>query len=209
MVIYRRPQLGDFDQMVALQRRNLISALDPLDREDGFLATAFTAKQFQEIDNSLGIFVAVDEDKVCGYLCASTPAFNQNFPIPKAMLERCATLFYHGQRITNYRYVIASPACIEKSYRRTYVFLRLAERILSFISNQHELILTLISEKNTQSLHSAQKMGMEIIDQFDVEEQRFYILVRLVLADNFTSPCSIAARDTLHRYHCNRGHRWQ
>jgi hypothetical protein len=180
MLIYRRPQSADFEQMVELQNRNLISVLEPLEAQDGFLATAFTVEQFKEIDRGLCVFVAVDKDTVCGYLCASTPEFNQDFPILSLMLECCSTLLYHGKPLTDYRYFIASPVCIERAYRGKMVFAHLADKILNCIPKDYELIVTLISEKNTRSLHATEKMGLKIIDRFLAGDHYFYILARLV-----------------------------
>jgi hypothetical protein len=182
MIYYRRPLPEDFAQMVDLQNRNLISVLEPHQLTEGFLATAFTADQFQVMDKDVSVFVALENDVVCGYLCASPPEFNRPFPILGVMLAQCDSLFYQDKAIRDYRYCVVGPICIDAAYRGQAVFSQLANRFLEGVSSQYELIVTLISEKNSRSLRTAHKMGMEIIDRFEAAGGYFHILARRVIS---------------------------
>jgi hypothetical protein len=73
---YRRALPEDFAAIVELQNRNLEWNLDERARSDGFLSTAFSIEQFKRMDEEVAIVVSVDAGKLCGYVCASTPAFN-------------------------------------------------------------------------------------------------------------------------------------
>jgi hypothetical protein len=174
---YRRIRQDEFQQVVDLQNRNLISVLNPEDQLEGFLATQFTLEQFKQMDNALCIVVCVNDNKICGYLCASTIAFNQQFVFPAAMLERCSRILYQNKSIMSYRFFIPSPTCIEREYRGQEVFNDLCKKLVEHLPYEYELAVTFVSTKNLRSLQAIKKVGMEVIDEFEINDNRFWILV--------------------------------
>ena len=174
---YTRPLLHHFDQIVALQNKNLFSALVQKERSGGFLYTAFTKEQFQSMDNSLGIIVALEGDAVCGYLCATTNDFNQEFPFPAAMIRHCAHLSYKDQDLKSYPYFIANPLCIDQFYRGTEVFLNLCKAVLAIIPRQYEIAISLISTENNRSISACKKAGAKFIHPFEQDEKKFWIIL--------------------------------
>ena len=174
---YCRPFPHHFDLLVALQNKNLISALNETERKEGFLSTAFTKEQFQLMDHLLGIIVCLENDIVCGYLCATTIEFNLAFPIPAAMIENCANLQYKDRPLNSYQYVVASPSCIDKNYRGKDIFVNLCKKLSAIIPAQYELTVSLVSTKNNTSLAAVKKIGLKPIQQFVKDGEEFWILV--------------------------------
>jgi uracil-DNA glycosylase family 4 len=78
---FRRAQAGDYPDMLALQAENFIGNLAPGQTRDGFLSIEYTTAQFDEINQNLGISVAVRNGRVVGYLCACTFSYGSRFPI--------------------------------------------------------------------------------------------------------------------------------
>lgn len=174
---YRRPLQADFEGMLALQNRNLLAVLTPKEQEDGFLNTAFSLENFRAMDKSIAVIVAVEKDKVRGYLCAATLAFKECFPFPAALIKHANNHVYKGRTLSSYRACIVNPICIDKDYRGSGMFMGLCQAMLPIISREYELALAFVSVKNLRSLHACQKM-MTIIDEFAVGEHRFAMLVR-------------------------------
>ncbi len=175
---YRRPNPEDFQQIVELQNRNLRLNLSADDLTDGFLGTAFTIDQFKEMDRSIAVVVAIENDKICGYLCASTPEFNESTPAPSAMLKACSRITYKGKVLTDYKFFVATPICIDKKYRGTGVYIGLCQKILELIPHEHELAVGFIHTENHRHLKAREKMDLEIVGQFSLGENTFHIIVR-------------------------------
>ncbi|EKD55365.1 MAG: acetyltransferase, GNAT family [uncultured bacterium] len=174
---YCQPSPHHFEQIFSLQNKNLISVVDQKDRQNGFLSTIFTQEQFQVMNKSLGIMVALKNDVVCGYLCATTIEFNQAFSFPAAMIKNCEDLFYQNRSLNAYQYFIASPMCIDKNFRGKEVFLNLCKALLAIIPKQYELAVSLISTENNRSLSASKKAGAKIIKQFEEQNKKFWILL--------------------------------
>jgi hypothetical protein len=175
---FRRAQVEDFEKMVELQNRNLVSFLKENERGDGFLSTAFTAEQFQEMNKSIGVAVAYDDEKLCGYLCCSTIEFNKKFPFPAAAIKNCDQVFYKEKPINSYNCFMANPLCIDKNYRGEGVIIELCNKALDFIPQHYELALSFIADANQRSLSASKKVGMQPIEKFSSAGNDFWIVVR-------------------------------
>lgn len=172
---YHRAQ--DFEQIFALQNRNLLSVLNVSERSEGFLNTAFTVQQFQEMDQSLGVIAAVDQGQVCGYIGAGTLTFYSKFLFPAALIQYAEKLNYQQRPLISYRCCIVNPLCIEKKYRGSGIFMELSQAMCDLVSVNYEIALAFVSIANQRSLHACQKM-MQIMGQFVVENEIFLALIR-------------------------------
>lgn len=179
---FRRVSTGDFEQILQLQRNNLIWELGPDRLDRGFLATSFSLEQFHEMDRTGCVVVCEVDGKVHGYLCGSTAEFNRSFKLPSAMLTHCSTLLYNGKPVGACEYFVASPICIDRDYHRPVdVYHGLSKKLLELIDSRYEVGLTFISTTNHTSLNAAKKRAsepLEIIGHFRGEdtEEGFWIL---------------------------------
>ena len=175
---YRRANDADFEKIFELQNKNLLSAINPSERSDGFLATVFTIEQFREMNDALCVVVAVKGKKVCGYICTSPPDFFKKFPLQKAMLERCSQISHKNKPLSSYQTFVANPICIDKSFRGTGVYLGLCNKVLEFIPKTYQLAVGLISPENKRHLKAIWQGKMEAIDQFQFEEKTYLLFAR-------------------------------
>ncbi len=180
---YRRVHSEDFEQIVALQNKNLVEILDQTEQKDGFLSAAFSVEEFQAMDEDLCVVVCVDAGQVCGYACASSVEYNQQFPLVAAMIERFQKIHYQAKPLTSYRSFIYGPVCIDKAYRGQGVLTGLFNQMQKLLREREsppELLIVLISAQNERSLKAHQKLGIEMIDQFLFKDKLFWVLVRLI-----------------------------
>ncbi len=173
---YRKARPEDFQQILDLQNANLFSALDEKERSSGYLSTAFTLEQFERMHESLGISVCLDENKVCGYFCSSTPEVN-TAPIPRAMVKHCSILTYKGKPLNSYRFYIANPICIHKDYRGSGAYVGLIKKMLELGANDYDLAVGFVSKENYRNLRAARKLSVETVGQFSAEGQTFWVMV--------------------------------
>lgn len=188
---YRRPIANDFEQMVELQNKNLVSTLEQSDKADGFLSAAFSAEQFHDMDKDLCVVVCTHMHKVCGYLCATSIEYNETVPLVATMLKRYSEIHYQGKTLAEYQSAICGPLCIDKEFRGQNILLHLYNYLSQFLRIEHknlELLITCIANDNGRSINANKKLGAELVGEFEFNKNPFSILVYPSL---FNQPASL------------------
>lgn len=176
---FRRPLNNDFEKMVTLQNENLFSVLQQSEKQNGFLSAAFTAKQFQTMDNDLCVVVCAEEEKIIGYACASSIDYNKKIPLIAIMLKHFSEINFKNKMLSEYNSFVYGPACIDKPFRGKGILEVLFKNLQKSILQEHpqlELLTTIISTDNERSVSAHKKLGMEIVGQFEFSNQAFWIL---------------------------------
>jgi len=174
---YRRAQSRlDFEQMTEIQAENLLSVLGPDQLSSGFLNTAFTVEQFEAMDESIAVIVALDHNKVCGYFCAATLDFFKQFPYPAGLVSQASKLSYKDKALSDYRCCIVNPICIDKDHRGGEIFSELCRSMIPIIAKDYEVALAFISTKNEKSFNCCKQL-MEVLGKFQVKDHEFWVLI--------------------------------
>lgn len=180
---YKRPDSEELEQIVVLQNKNLVSALESSEKSDGFLSEAFSMEQFREMDDDLCVLVGKDENTVCAYVCVSSVEYNKNIPIVRAMLDCFPQIIFKGKPLTAYCTAIPGPVCIDKEYRGRGILLQLYKELPAFLLKEHpelDLYAVLISKQNQRSINAHKKLGMEVVGEFAYKKGIFSILVKSI-----------------------------
>ncbi len=177
---YRRPSSDDFEQMVLLQNKNLVSVLNSSEKADGFLSGAFSAEEFKAMDEDLCVLICSDNKHMCGYLCVSSIESNKNVPLVVAMVKCFPHIKYQEKLLKDYNIAIAGPVCIDKEYRGQGILLNLYNTLPQFLVKEHpelDLYAVLISASNQRSVNAHKKLGMKIVGEYEYENNIYLILV--------------------------------
>jgi len=185
---FRRAGNGDLNALVELQNRNSV-LLDPsLDKSDGFLSSSFTAEDFAAINSDAAIVVCVDKndadneanagtEKLLGFVCASTPAFNKRAGLPTAMMARMGQIDFDGKALSDWPCIITGPVCVDKQSRGSGAFARLYQFLWQVLSElypgQYKVAVALVSTSNPRSLAAHKKIGMSEVDEFVFNDKTF------------------------------------
>lgn len=87
-IIFRRASAADYPEIIALHRKNLFSNLSELERQNGFLTVDFKDdSQLAAINEDVTVIVAVQENTVVGYVCATSQEYSQQIPLLKYMMS--------------------------------------------------------------------------------------------------------------------------
>jgi L-amino acid N-acyltransferase YncA len=173
---YRRAVESDYSQLEDLQSRNMSSVLNAEEKADGFLSNSFNANQLAEINANLSVIVCVLEDKVLGFLCASTTKFNMPYALPAAMIAKYPETTYRGKPLNSYTSFLGGPICIERTERGKGIFKGLYQKLFEELPRQYEVVVVLISEENQRSFDAHEKIGFEPINKFQYNQKTFDIL---------------------------------
>lgn len=174
-MLFRRASGADFEGMVKLQDLNLVSKISDEQKKDGFLSAAFSAAQFESMDND-GCVIVGFENEVKAFLCASTPMFNLPFPLPSAMIERFASIDFNGKKLSQLQTIITGPVCIVESWRGKGVIEKLYEALYKELHGQYDAAVVFVSVENPRSIKAHEKLGMSVVDEFSFKEKNYVVM---------------------------------
>ena len=185
MIIFRKADPSYFPKILALQKDNLIQNLPPHDQQDGFLSIEYSHGQIERLNNELGIFIAIDSDRLSGYHIAQRMDFALQSPLINTMVSRFPNVLYHSLPLSGYRTFIYGPVCIDRRSRGQGVLEGLFNIILQTLKGQYDIGVAFVSELNRRSLHAHQdKLGMKVVDEFVFNGQKYWTLVFSVKIDS-------------------------
>jgi hypothetical protein len=171
---------SDIDGILDLQSRNLYVNLSTADLAGGFVTTPFTPDLLSQLLDRSGVFVAVHEDKIIGYLLAGDWTFFSQWEIFKVMIARLPELNFMGAEVTIDRSFQYGPICIDLDWRGSEVFPNLFALMRSSFESRFPIGITFINKLNHRSFKAhTRKLDLEIVDEFEFNGNSFYTLAFL------------------------------
>ncbi len=169
--------LSDIQGVIALQELNLASNLTAKERENGFVTTPFTISQVEQIIQESGLFVIEDLDKIVAYVFAGSWVYFSQWEIFNFMVSRFPILNFRGQEITTKNTFQYGPICIKESYRGQGLINQIFEEMrMNWVKN-YPISITFINKVNSRSSKAhIEKLGWEIIDEFEFNQQTYLAL---------------------------------
>jgi hypothetical protein len=178
-IVVRKADASDFDQIVDLQLRNLVTNLSEDQRKDGFLSGYFDAAMLAAANENLGVVVCADSDRVAGFICLTTPEFPLQNAVAAAMLEKIKNDNFFDKHFSEWVVCLCGPVCLDGEYRGIGLFERLYEEIPRF-SHQCDLLVTLVAVANGRSIAAHRKAGMNEVMEFEWNERQFVVMAQKV-----------------------------
>ena len=169
----------DIDDILTLHFKYQIDSITPEDKQDGFVTTAFTKEQLEElIEKEQGIFIAREKDEVLAYVMSASWQFWEPWPIFKQMLQDLHTLNYLGQTITPYNSYQYGPVCVDKRVRGSGLLEELFEFARGHMAKRYAILVTFINKINHRSFNAhTKKLGLEVLCEFSFNNNHYYELV--------------------------------
>lgn len=172
-------EIRDIGNILKLHNKYQIDTIKEEDKKDGFVTTAFTKEQLQDIIiQEQGIFIAIQNNEVIGYVMSASWQYWSKWPIFAFMIENLPKLTYLDQTLSidnSYQY---GPVCIDKSVRGNGVLEKLFDLALESMSKRYPILVTFVNKINTRSYEAhKRKMGLEVIQEFSFNNNEYYELV--------------------------------
>jgi len=163
--------------VLALQNKYLFAHLTEEERKKGFVTTPFTELQIEEAIDEAGLFIALEDEKVVGYVFAGTWAYFSAWPIFPFMIGRLSGKIFGNIIISDTNTFQYGPVCIDVTYRGTGLFNQLFEGMRIGMAQRYSVGLTFINQVNTHSYHAhTKKLGLESIETFDFNGNNYIAL---------------------------------
>ena len=174
---FREASPADFEGILRLQYQNLRTTLQGEDLSQGFLSIEFTKEQLYRIHGELGIFVALQDTRLIGYLMAESLEHAARSPLIAYMLKRLKDMAHEGAALFSSRLFVYGPVCVERQFRGRGILEGLFEVMKKRLRDNYDAGIAFVSERNPRSLQAhTGKLGMRVIDEFEFEGGRFKTL---------------------------------
>ena len=174
---YRVAAPADFEGILLLQHQNLKTTLQE-DLSQGFLSIEFTREQLHSINSELGIFVALQDKEVIGYLMAESIEFAIGSPLIAYLLKRLREFVHEGAALSACCLFVYGPVCIDKQHRGQGVLQELFRVMVQTLRGNYNVGVAFVSEQNPHSLHAHKdKLKMQVVDTFEFNGQQYNTLV--------------------------------
>ncbi len=172
-------EVSDIDGILKLHNKYQIDSIKEEDKKDGFVTTAFSQEELKNIIvQEQGIFIAIQDDEVMGYVMSASWQYWSKWPMFAFMLEELPKLEYLGQtlRIGNsYQY---GPVCIDKRVRGTGLLEQLFDFALESMCQKYPILVTFVNKVNVRSYEAhKRKLGLEVIQEFEYNNNQYYEFV--------------------------------
>lgn len=169
----------DITGILELHSKYQLNTIKEEDKADGFITTAFSVEQLEEIiSEEQGIFVAIKDDIVVAYVMSASWQFWSRWPMFEHMIKDLSKLNYLGLTLSvdnSYQY---GPVCVHKEYRGTGILEKLFDFSLESMSKRYEVLVTFINKINPRSYEAhTKKLGLEVIQEFKYNNNDYYELV--------------------------------
>lgn len=172
-------ETADIDNTLALHRRYQLDSIREEDKADGFVTTAFTREQLQElIEQEQGLFIAYEGDDVVAYVMAASWQFWSRWPMFAHMVKDLPNLTYLGQTLSvdnSYQY---GPVCIAGHRRGSGLLEAIFDFALAQMARRYPILVTFVNKANPRSYEAhTRKLGLDVIQEFEYNNNQYYELV--------------------------------
>jgi ribosomal protein S18 acetylase RimI-like enzyme len=171
--------LEDIDSILMLHAKYQVDTIEQEDKKDGFVTTAFKKEELQAlIEQEQGIFIAVKNDEVIGYVMSASWQYWLAWPMFQHMVKDLPKLQFNHKPITvenSYQY---GPVCIHKDFRGSGLLEALFDFALDHMEKRYEVLVTFVNKINPRSYEAhKRKLGLEVIQEFAFNNNEYYEFV--------------------------------
>lgn len=176
LIITRATKL-DIDGVLELQSKYLISNMTDIEKKEGFVTTAFTVQQIENIVIENGLFVAKHQNKIVAYVFAGSWDYFSQWPIFRFMTNRLVNLTFKNTCISTTNSFQYGPICIDKAYRGSGLLKSIFEFMRVRLQDQYPIGITFINKQNNRSINAhLGKLKWSLIDEFEFNHMHFLMI---------------------------------
>lgn len=161
----------ELKQIIELQRANLRETVgDDTARDQGFVTAVHDPKVLAAMNAAAASVIAKDGRKVVGYALTMLRQFANDVPALTELFTRQDNSTFKGQRVGDTNYLVMGQICVGEEARGQ----RLADRMYKYMrgcySIHYPYLVTAIDARNTRSIRVHERVGFEVLDEFQSEE---------------------------------------
>jgi hypothetical protein len=168
----------DLEQILSLQRTNLIAGLSTAEWKDqGFVTVEHTLDILQKMHDAAPSIIIKDNDRVVAYALAMLRDCSEMVPVLGPMFENFEKVKWNGKPLNEYRFYVMGQICIDKAYRGRGLFDLLYQKHKEVYSPKFDLLLTEIATRNTRSLRAHERVGFKQVNVYRDETDEWSVVI--------------------------------
>jgi len=170
--------LQGFEEIIALQQRNLEEVLTPkIIEQEGFVTVEHSLSLLEQMNEPYPHVVARYQDKIIGYVLIMLPQLQETIPILIPMFEKIEQSYFEEKAVKDYRYFVMGQVCIDKDFRRQGVFDGLYSQLREQMKSDFDLIVTEVATRNRRSIKAHQRVGFEDLLSYAANGEQWKLIV--------------------------------
>ncbi len=120
--------------------------------------------------------LACDGDRIVGYAMAASWKYWSAWPLFQHMINDLPNMVYMGETLTQENSYQYGPIAVHTDYRGTNVFPNLFEASRLEMKKKYPIMVTFINKINPRSLRAHEKIEVEVIKEFQFNNNNYYAL---------------------------------
>lgn len=178
MIVKQVETVEELHQILQLQQANHVSNV-PADKKqtDGFVTLENTIESLTEMNNKVPQIIAVENGWVVGYALIMLREHCNLLPILTPLYNALDEITYKGNILSEYSYYIMGQVCVADSHKGQGVFRKLYEKHKELLSGRFDICVTEVSSYNPRSLNAHQRMGFNIVKNYQDDTGDWNIVV--------------------------------
>lgn len=168
LVLTDKPE--DFEQIIALQKKNHISQVDQqLWETEGFVTLEFDIDKLEQIRGQYFHVVAKSGNKLAGYALVMLPASRGRFHFLEPMFATIEAAVFKGEPVKGKKYFVMGQICVDSDFRNKGVFRELYYKLREQMRQDFDFVVTEVSVKNSRSVSAHKQLGFRNINDQQTE----------------------------------------
>jgi hypothetical protein len=177
-IVTQAASIADLQGILDLQQQNLpsnISAQEAL--EQGFVTVIHDIEILKSMNDVAAHTIAKDGEKVVGYCLSMLQQFRYKIPVLEPMFDMIDDLQWRGKSFRNVPYFVMGQTCVAKGYRGIGLFDRLYQGLKANFDTSFDVVVTEISIRNQRSWRAHQRVGFELVLQYNAPDGETWLIV--------------------------------
>lgn len=167
----------DLQGILDLQLENHLHTISAEEKESqGFVTVRHTLEQLEEMNKIAPHIIAKEGEKVVGYILAMTKASRNLIQVLIPMFDQFDQIIYQGKSVSDFDYMGVGQVCVGKEQRGKGLFDQLYQAYKNAYSEQYAFAITEIALSNHRSMAAHERVGFEVIHEFEDETQLWGIV---------------------------------
>ena len=177
-IVIKKAATGEELQgILDLQAENHLTTLSTEEKSiQGFVTVKHDLNQLLAMNKIAPHIIAKEGEEVVGYILAMTKESKNMIPVLVPMFNQFDGLHYLGRMVSEFNYMVVGQVCVGKNYRGQGLFDRMYEAYKQKFNEKFDFAITEIALSNTRSLAAHNRIGFEVIHEFEDDTQAWAIV---------------------------------
>ena len=177
-MLIRPATLDDVQGISELLAKYYIGRLSDAQKARGFISVEFSMAALEDMVSSPGMVVAVANDGAIAAVAGSSPVPSEGGDAIFQNIDRLVTqLECKGRSLSSFRLCLYGPVCVDEAYAGQGLSAKLWQGFMATVRGRYDMGLAFVSLTNPGSIRAHRdKLGMNQLTEFDVEDRRYVLL---------------------------------